>query len=100
MKYVDIVREHAEEPPLVSGSRKELVQAILNISLNASQAMHGHGRLTLRTETNREYVIMRISDTGPGIGDDDMPHIFDPFSRLNTAAPVSDCHNIPHRSAS
>ena len=79
MKYVDVERARAAEPPLVSGSRKELVQAILNISLNAAQAMHGHGTLTLRTEAGSDIISLIISDTGHGISDEDLPHIFEPF---------------------
>lgn len=78
MRYVDVIRERAETPPYVSGSRRELIQAVMNISLNAAQAMHGHGKITFITETGSESVL-RIKDDGPGISEEDLPRIFEPF---------------------
>jgi signal transduction histidine kinase len=79
MKYVDTFREKPSLPPAISGSRKEIVQAILNISLNAAQAMHGKGKISLRTATSEGFASLGVTDTGPGISREDLPHIFEPF---------------------
>lgn len=100
MKYIDVTRERSQEPPLVIGSHKELVQAVLNIALNAAQAMHGKGRIVLRTEVSDVFATLRVRDTGPGIPDTDMPHIFEPFyttKRSGTGLGLSITYRIVER---
>lgn len=60
-----------------------ILQALLNICQNAIQAMPEGGRLTLECLTenlsNAPLVVIKISDTGPGIPPDHLEQIFDPF---------------------
>ena len=53
----------------------------MNIILNAAQAMQGQGSLTVgtRLSDDGERVVIEITDTGPGIPEDILPHIFEPF---------------------
>ena len=59
---------------------KQIKQALLNIFLNAIEAMPNSGTLTMdsRFRGNDKFIIT-ISDTGGGINPKDLPHIFDPF---------------------
>ncbi len=68
----------------------QIEQVILNLVLNARDAMPGGGRLTLQTNdctlglpTDKlspgDYVVLRVSDTGTGIAPDVLPRIFEPF---------------------
>jgi PAS domain S-box-containing protein len=58
----------------------ELVRAtILNLLLNAAQAMAGAGRVVLTTQRHNEMAVIQIRDTGPGIPDDIREQIFEPF---------------------
>ena len=51
-------------------------QALLNVILNAQQAMSEGGELTVRTFKNRKYICIDISDTGYGIPPDKIDKIF------------------------
>jgi len=56
-----------------------LKQVILNLFINAQQAMSGGGELMIRTDRQEEDAVIQISDTGSGIAPDKLPHIFDAY---------------------
>ncbi len=53
----------------------------MNVILNAAQAMEGKGKLTVKSYrlSTSNRVCVEISDTGPGIPEDILPHIFEHF---------------------
>jgi PAS domain S-box-containing protein len=58
----------------------ELVRAtVLNLLLNAAQAMAGHGRIIVTTERRNDAAVIHIRDTGPGIPLEIREQIFEPF---------------------
>ncbi|WP_116598225.1 sensor histidine kinase [Primorskyibacter marinus] len=69
--------------PLVCVDAGEMQQVIINLIVNAIQAMNRHGRLELelgqqhRDGTAGAYLSVR--DTGPGVPEDILPSVFDPF---------------------
>lgn len=69
--------------PPVSMRRTEMEQVVLNLVVNAEQAMASHPdapkRLALETSAAHGRVVLRVADTGPGIAADDLAHVFDPF---------------------
>lgn len=56
-----------------------LKQAILNLFINAQQAMAAGGELMLRTDRQNNDVVIQISDTGSGITPERLPDIFDAY---------------------
>jgi signal transduction histidine kinase len=66
-------------------SGRDLNQVWTNLIDNAADAMDGHGTLTIRAERAGSDVVIRISDTGPGIDPEVQSRIFDPF--FTTKAP-------------
>jgi signal transduction histidine kinase len=50
-----------------------------NIILNAIQAMEGYGTITIKITGHTKFANIEISDTGPGIHEEDIPKIFDPL---------------------
>jgi two-component system NtrC family sensor kinase len=63
----------------VLGSADQLKQVILNLVVNAMEAMPGGGELTIHTEDASDAVILKVRDTGTGIQADELPKVFDPF---------------------
>ncbi len=54
-------------------------QALLNLFINAVQAMDGNGDLIINSKTDKTDAIIEVIDTGPGIGPEDSKKIFDAY---------------------
>jgi PAS domain S-box-containing protein len=78
---IDIHKDFQPDLPLVSSDAQQLYHLMMNLILNAAQAMNGSGVLGLKTyyQAPQGRVCIEISDTGPGIPEDALPHIFEPF---------------------
>jgi signal transduction histidine kinase len=79
---IEVIRRLDSSLPPVSADPNLLHQALLNILVNARQAMPQGGRLTIETRTlpgNGRPVQICITDTGVGIADDQIARIFQPF---------------------
>jgi two-component system, NtrC family, sensor kinase len=84
---IKIDKEFSKDIILIKGDRDQLSQVIVNLVLNAVDAMNHKGTLTLRTYRNKskQKAYIEVCDTGPGIPEKDLPLIFDPF--FTTKAP-------------
>ena len=72
--------ETASTRPSIMADRDHLRQVLLNLVLNATQAMRqGGGTITLGAAVTREGAAVTVTDTGPGIPADVLPRIFDPY---------------------
>jgi signal transduction histidine kinase len=67
------------ELPLVSADPNQLKQVVINLIMNAVQALGGKGTITLRTAGCGNMVELSVGDTGPGIPTELLTGIFDPF---------------------
>jgi two-component system, NtrC family, sensor kinase len=62
------------------GNANQLQQIVLNLVVNAIQAMKGTGRITVSTAASGDgRVVLRVADTGPGIPPDVAKRVFEPF---------------------
>jgi two-component system NtrC family sensor kinase len=71
----------ANDIPLTRGDPRQIQQVVLNLVMNAIQAMEpmGGGTLRLRSFAEGERVVLEVSDTGPGIPEPARAHVFEPF---------------------
>jgi two-component system NtrC family sensor kinase len=67
--------------PWVIGNAGQLKQVFLNIIINAAEAMHGSGELTITTfpSPDNTSIFMEFTDTGEGIPEENLSRIFEPF---------------------
>ncbi|MBP2635596.1 MAG: integral rane sensor signal transduction histidine kinase [Firmicutes bacterium] len=68
-----------EQLPLIFVSRKEIHQLILNLVRNALEAMEKNGILTIETDYDYDYVMLKVKDIGNGIPVELIEQIFEPF---------------------
>lgn len=71
-------RLEAGLPPIL-GHKGKLQQVLLNLLLNARDAIGDKGHVRVDTRRRDDVVVLEVSDDGAGISDDDLPRIFDPF---------------------
>lgn len=76
---VTVVREYAQDLPVIQAYAGELNQVWTNIIDNAIDAMRGEGKLIVRARQEERWVVVEIEDNGPGIPKDIQSKIFDPF---------------------
>ncbi len=76
---VTVQRDYNPVPFLVDSFGSELNQVWTNIIDNAIDAMSGNGKLLIRTFRDDNCVVVEVTDDGPGIAPEVLPHIFEPF---------------------
>jgi PAS domain S-box-containing protein len=72
--------------PAVQGDENQLKQVVMNLCLNARDAMNAGGTLTIRTDASpplnsdgKTWAHLSVQDTGCGVPDEVRSHIFEPF---------------------
>ncbi len=80
---IKVIRDLDESLPKVRARADQLRQVILNLIINAQQAIQGGGEITISTSRYEQAlqpsILIQLSDTGVGINEDDVNRIFEPF---------------------
>ena len=84
LSNINIIEALAAGLPQVFSDPHQVQQVLLNLIINAEQAMlgtNGRGTLILRTwhDADNDAVVLEVNDDGPGVPEDVQPRIFDPF---------------------
>jgi signal transduction histidine kinase len=75
---IEVEKRYGSLPP-INALGEELLQAFVNVILNAAQAMKGKGRLAITAEQGPVLIQITVHDSGPGISKPHLLKIFDPF---------------------
>lgn len=91
---ISLVTSYAPDLHFVKADRGQMEQVVMNLVINARDAMQRGGQLTIETENTvldktyssqhldvqpGDYIMIAVSDTGTGISPDILPHVFEPF---------------------
>jgi signal transduction histidine kinase len=76
---IEIIKNYSEDLTEVNGNEGELHQAMLNILVNAIQAIGKEGVITISTRVAQGAMEISVSDSGCGIDEQHLGRIFDPF---------------------
>jgi signal transduction histidine kinase len=81
VSQVTLEKDLAKDLPVVKADSNQLIQVLMNIFINAQQAMDGEpGNISIRSSSpNAGVVEVRITDTGPGMPEEVRTKIFEPF---------------------
>jgi PAS domain S-box-containing protein len=86
LQNIQVRTELEEKIPAVWGDFNQIQQCVINLIFNAIDAMPDGGTLILRCGYNQDKGVVNIGveDTGSGISEEHLPHIFEPFYSTKT----------------
>ncbi len=79
LRGVTIERRFSEQLGAVRGSEGDLIQLVLNLLLNAADAVNGDGSILIELSDAGDALRLAVSDSGPGIASDLQDKLFEPF---------------------
>lgn len=100
-RHRDISFEFFPDPqlPIIPGLPDQIRQVILNLFMNAADAIHTNGQLSVSTKLleNEKEVFLSVSDTGTGIDPQILPNVFEAFitnKMQGTGLGLTICYDI------
>ena len=90
-------------PVITIGDKSQFQQVFMNLLINAADAMNDNGTIIVATRKtivdNESFIEVEFTDTGPGIREEDIPRLFEPFfstkpEEKGTGLGLSVCHGI------
>lgn len=79
LKYKCEVVKEMSDLPRVSCNPSHLLQVVMNILINAAQAIEERGKVTICTSVKGQSILISIQDTGSGISPENQKRLFTPF---------------------
>lgn len=88
-KRIEISFEHPDTLPIINADALLINRVITNLLDNALKYTEPGGSITVKLLDRQADILVQIADTGIGISQDHLPHIFDPFYQANPGSPGS-----------
>lgn len=82
---IDLKADFQPNVPHILVDANQMQQVVMNIVINAVEAMHGSGSLTIQTRSSDSNVEIELKDSGPGMSEETLENIFDPFFTAKTS---------------
>ncbi|TVQ19507.1 MAG: sensor histidine kinase, partial [Bacteroidetes bacterium] len=76
---ISIKKNYADKPCLLRCNEGKIHQAVLNLLMNAAQAIEEKGTITIQTQNSGQKLYISIIDTGCGIKKENLTKVTDPF---------------------
>ena len=84
-KNIKVVKEYSRKDITIYADPAQIKQVLMNIILNAIQAIPGQGIISIMLEdSNKENLKIKVKDTGPGISKENIKQLFKPFFTTKT----------------
>jgi cell cycle sensor histidine kinase DivJ len=81
---IDLVCRVPADLPDIVADKRAVKQILINLLSNATKFTQRGGKVTVSAELHDADVILRVEDTGVGIGEEDLQHVGDPFFQART----------------
>ena len=81
-KKITLTYEDVPSPVMIQADLSKIQRVILNLISNAVKYTPEEGSVSVTTSVNGRYALVEVKDTGYGIPEDELPYIFDSYSRV------------------
>jgi two-component system sensor histidine kinase HydH len=78
-RQIELVTQLMPDLPLVPADPVRLTQALLNLVINAMQAVERQGKIEVTADFVEAAILVKVTDNGPGIPQEKLASIFDPY---------------------
>ncbi len=78
-RHIEISLSKDPSLPEIEHDSDQMHQVLLNLLLNAMQAIDGEGKVAVNLRRQKEYAVIEVADNGRGIAPENLPNIFRPF---------------------
>ena len=78
-RQIELVTHMPAELPVCMADPVRLTQALMNLVINAMQAVERQGKIVVTTELVEAAIVIKVIDSGPGLPQEKLASIFDPY---------------------